>query len=220
MEPGHIKTGAELITPVSRTASADKPLQSGKNSPWARLRIRQVRLVSRWACGLAKSSSGKALVLAARHVPGLVGLLIGYRRPHATLEAATEAVHRYENGGHVNPVNATNHLSLSERPRISDYPALLHIGRRVAGITRVFDLGGNVGNLYYCYTNNLAFPENLQWTVQDLPGHIARGRELAKERGARSLRFTDNVAEAESVDLFIASGCLHYFSRSLSETLA
>jgi len=34
----------------------------------------------------------------------------------------------------------------------------------------VFDLGGNVGNLFYSYQSKLSFPATLTWTVYD-PAH-------------------------------------------------
>jgi len=80
---------------------------------------------------------------------------------------------------------------------------------------RLFDVGGNVGNLYYYYTKYLPFHPDAEWLTMDLPAVVEVGRRIAKQRNASRLRFTIDFSDAEDSDLIIASGSLHYFSEPL-----
>lgn len=137
--------------------------------------------------------------------------VLGYHRVFPTLIEAEIAVLPYANGGHQNSANAQMHLDLNETPRPSDYAALFHLAPRMRGAKLVFDLGGNVGNLYYCYQRYLSFDADCTWKVYDLPANLDTGANLAEERDARRLRFTDRWSEADDADVLIVSGSLHYF---------
>lgn len=174
------------------------------------LRRRQIRVCSRWLNKLG------GIPQALR--PGL-RLFTGYHRPFPSLADAQAALAGFDAEGHSNPDNAHLHLMLSAKPRPSDYPALFYIGSILPELTSVFDLGGNVGNLYYCYAEHLSFAPSLVWTVYDVPKMLALGQELAAVRKDARLRFTDSWHAAEAVDLFIASGSLHYFDQPLPTLL-
>ncbi len=146
--------------------------------------------------------------------------LVGYRRPFASLREAQDAIAAYLGEGHETAANVEWHLALGERLRPSDYAALFHLRTMLPGLARVFDLGGSAGNLFYSYRQRLDFPPGLIWQVCDLPRTIARGRQVAQERGAAQLRFTPEWTEASGADLLIASGSLHYFERPLSDMVA
>jgi putative methyltransferase (TIGR04325 family) len=180
-----------------------------------RLRTRQIRFSSRLIGAVAGRGKSRLLALA-RRVPGLERLLVGYLRPFATLEAASEALRGFDNEGHRNPHNAELHLGL-DAPRASDYAVMLHIEHRRTEISRVFDLGGNVGNLYYCYSKYISFRKDLKWIVFDLPEITAFGRKVAAERAAGHLEFCEDFRVADGVDLFIASGSAHYFASPLAQ---
>ncbi|MDQ7979876.1 methyltransferase, TIGR04325 family [Paraburkholderia sp. SARCC-3016] len=145
--------------------------------------------------------------------------MLGYRSSFQTLNEAEMAVKPYAKGGHENPTNFALHLELNRVARPSDYAAFYYLRDRVAGVRKVFDLGGNVGNLYYCYKDYLKMPEDLIWSVYDLPETVSRGRILASTRNAKNLQFTGDLGWAANADLFIASGSLHYFDKSLPHLL-
>jgi len=84
----------------------------------------------------------------------------------------------------------------------------------------VFDFGGNVGNLLYCYSRYLALPSDLTWTVYDLPKNLERGAAIACAKRETRLRFTRQFEEADGADLFIACGSMHYFEEPLPDMLA
>ena len=146
--------------------------------------------------------------------------VVGYKRPFASLEQAQTVLRRFDSGGHGNPDNASLHLALARKPRTSDYAALYHLRTILPDVRRVFDLGGNVGNLYYCYQKYLEFEPNLVWQVYDVPEMLEIGRRLAQERGDTRLRFTGSLREAEGCDLLLASGSLHYFEKPLGDIVA
>ena len=150
---------------------------------------------------------------------GCTPFLVGYRRCFATLEAAQSALGSHTGDGHSNRRNIDIHAALSDRPRESDYAAFYHLMPRVQGVRSVFDLGGNIGNLYYYYRRYLDWPADLRWRVMDLPDVIEAGRRTAKERQASGLSFTTRFDDASGCDLLIASGALHYFAEPLPEMI-
>lgn len=145
----------------------------------------------------------------------MLGWTLGYRRSFRTLREAERAVEPYAKGGHENPVNVAWHLD--NLAATSDYAAFYYLRDRVPHVQRIFDLGGNVGNLYYRYRNYLPLRDDVTWTVHDLPENNSRGKALATSENVKGLEFTDDFGKASGVDLFIASGSLHYFETPLPE---
>jgi putative methyltransferase (TIGR04325 family) len=193
------------------------------NSVIERARIRQIQYCSRLLRGISAVPMGFALVKAVRDLPLLRGILlavIGYNRPFPTLKEATAAIAGYEGGGHSNHNYLAVKIPDAEKPRPGDYAALFHLERIRTQIANVFDLGGSVGNLFYCYSKYLDFPAGLCWTVCDLAETNRLGEGLAASRNERRLRFTDQLTDADGSDLLILSGSLHYFERPLSDILA
>lgn len=173
-------------------------------------RVRQIRFCSRVF---------KRLGRRARRIPGF-SVLAGYQHPFATLRDAEEAIARYTLENHSSLQNVEFHLAQAAKPRPSDYAALFHLRQIMPDIRRVFDLGGNVGNLFYCYAKVLDFRPDLVWTVLDLPKTRAIGERIARQWGEPRLRFTNDLEDADGADLFIASGSLHYFEQPLFERIA
>ncbi|QGW83040.1 TIGR04325 family methyltransferase [Variovorax paradoxus] len=103
-----------------------------------------------------------------------------------------------------------------------DYPGLFWLSRSLdAGMSRVFDLGGHVGIKYYAFRRVMPYPDNLRWTVCDVPGVVQTGRELAVRREATAqLSFTTNYEDASGCDVLYASGSLQYLPVRISEIIA
>lgn len=103
-----------------------------------------------------------------------------------------------------------------------DYPALFWIGRSLdEGMRSVFDLGGHVGIKYYAFRRLLAYPDDLRWTVCDVPGVVQTGRDIAQQREVtQQLAFTTTQGEASGFDVLYASGSLQYLPRRLDEILS
>ncbi|SDB82329.1 methyltransferase, TIGR04325 family [Paraburkholderia lycopersici] len=188
----------------------------------ARTRLRDIQIVSTAKIfrAFGKSSYGGRLIEGAgrtRAGATTLGWMLGYRRSFRTLGEAEKAVKPYGKGGHESTANVDLHISFSAR--LSDYAAFYYLRDRVHRIQKVFDLGGNVGNLYYCYRDYLPLRDDVSWTVFDLPDTISRGQALASVRNVKNLQFTDDFSQIDGADLFIASGSLHYFDKSLPEIL-
>ena len=103
-----------------------------------------------------------------------------------------------------------------------DYPALFWIGRSLEeGLRSVFDLGGHVGIKYYAFKRLLSYPDNMRWTVCDVPGVVKTGQELAAEKGSTAqLSFTTDFRDASGFDVLFASGSLQYLPEQMTDILA
>lgn len=163
------------------------------------------------------------MIKAVRGLPVVkpfMNALLGYNRPFASLNDAAAAIAGYEGGGHSNPTYLGSKIPDAEKARPGDYAALFYLQPLISQIRSVFDFGGNVGNLFYCYSRYLDFSPDLRWTVLDLPETNRLGEKLAESNKEQRLRFTDRISDADGVDLFVSSGSLHYFEQKLSDTLA
>jgi putative methyltransferase (TIGR04325 family) len=163
--------------------------------------------------GLLNVSNGCAPLRA------LLYQLARHRRPFDTMEEARAAAAKIGLGSHEEESNIQLHLKKGESARVSDYPVLFWLQKCLGSARRILDLGGNVGNLFYCYEKYLVFPPDLIWTVYDLPRTVSTGRELAKQRNATKLEFTHQLANLEKYDLLLISGSMHYLEPSLLELL-
>lgn len=178
------------------------------------LRLRQVRLTSRLITALGHNS----LVDVIGRIPGLKPGLVGCFREYPNLDHAREALAGGD--GHESVSNIVLHSALSERPRPSDYPVFHWLADKAPGLRNIFDLGGNVGNLFYYYPRFLHLPTELRWTVLDLPAAREAGKKMAAERNAKALYFASSFSEAAGSDLLLASGSAHYFDTPLWELIA
>jgi putative methyltransferase (TIGR04325 family) len=105
----------------------------------------------------------------------------------------------------------------------SDYPVLFWLqsllARKREG-AHLVDFGGHAGLAYYAYERYLTYPDDLTWTVVDVPAVVKRGQELAAERGRSQLRFTSDPASVGRHDILLASGSPQYLeSPDLFETI-
>lgn len=190
---------------------------------FAKLRLSQIRILATLLEFCGRTSVGKSAILrvrANRPASAAFNFLVGYRRTFPTFAEAEKYAAGFLHLGHEHPDNIAHHTWQATRLRESDYPLLFYLSPIADGLRRVFDLGGNVGNLFYTLQQELTFPETLQWEVYDLPMMREAGKELARSKNERRIRFTDDLSGASGCDLFIASGCLHYFERPLAETLS
>ena len=183
-----------------------------------KIRLRDIQIV--WAAKIFRFlgvfSYGRRLIEGIERTrlgAMIFGSILGYRRSFRTLDEAERAVRPYAKGGHENP----SRLELSRVAKPSDYAAFYYLRDRMPYIKRIFDLGGSVGNLYYCYSDYLPLGPDSIWTVYDLPENIRLGQAMASDRNVYNLQFTYDLQKAGGVDLLIASGSLHYFDKPLPE---
>ena len=187
-----------------------------------RLRIFQIRALASFLNFLGTRSPGRKFITRLRSNPFTrtpLETCLGFRRAFPSFAAAQACASKYIQAGHEHPDDVRFHTSMSDTVRESDYAILFHLVPLVSGLRRVFDFGGNVGNLFYSYQRKIDFSPGLLWTVYDLPVKKLLGEKLAAERAETRIRFTDTLAEATGSDVFIASGSLHYFEEPLHKIL-
>lgn len=191
-------------------------------SVYLRARLLQIRVLAKFLELLGLSRRGAALIVGLRgnsFFGPILGFLVGYRRNYSSFEQAAASARRFIPSGHEHPDDVAFHSSIADTIRESDFPVLFHLAPQVSGFSKVFDLGGNVGNLFYAYQKELNFPADLVWYVFDLPAKKPAGQALARQRNELRIRFSDSLADASGCDLFIASGSLHYFEQPLDQML-
>lgn len=120
---------------------------------------------------------------------------------------------------HEDPNEITLHLELSKGLRVSDYSVLYWLLRLSHDRLKVFDFGGNVGNLAYSYSAYLRDVRGLEWTVFDLPSIMAEGQRLAGERQADYLRFANSPADYRAEQILLVSGAFHYWEGTVEAFL-
>ena len=185
-------------------------------------RERQIAATARGVKILARLPFGRK---ALRYCQGvwpmrpLYRALHGYRRPFMNLTEAQAAVASYARQGHENTRNVESHFELSAHARPSDYAAFFYFQPLISEMHTVFDLGGNAGNLFYCYREYLEWPSDLTWIVKDLPKNMEAGESVARERGVTALQFSDDWQRASTADLLIVSGSLHHMEKPLSQMI-
>jgi putative methyltransferase (TIGR04325 family) len=141
--------------------------------------------------------------------------LAPYRAVYPSLEEAWRAAGKRRHAGHEHPQAVDRHVELSTKLLPSDY-AVLYWLNRIPGILRVFDFGGNMGNVFY--TSEPYFDgARVSWTVYDLPAVIETARKLADGRTGPKPKFATTVEEAKDSNLLLVSGAYHYWEKSTVE---
>ena len=102
----------------------------------------------------------------------------------------------------------------------SDYPVLFWLNQLLKQGMVIFDLGGNVGLLFYGSKRYLNYPPDITWTVCEVPAAVSRGKVLAEERNEQRLFFTTDIEGAAGADVLIASAVLQLIEAPLWTTLA
>ncbi len=188
-----------------------------------RFRIAQVRSTAKTFVLLDRVRLGRVTagqVVRAVAPAAILRGALGYRRVFGSLAEAQSVAKRFIGESHDHPDNARMHLALASRPRPSDYPVLFHLAGIIGDCRSVLDLGGNVGNLFYCYSQHLSFAPDLRWTVCDVPEMCTLGAAIAAQRGETRLHFDGNADSFGGADLLLASGCIHYFEKPLAGMIA
>jgi putative methyltransferase (TIGR04325 family) len=104
----------------------------------------------------------------------------------------------------------------------SDYAVLFWLRKILAGERApvVYDFGGHVGVSFHGFRAYLEYPEGLRWVVYDMPAITRVGEELARERSASQLSFTNAVEDARDCTVFFSAGALQYCEEELVALLA
>ena len=187
-----------------------------------KFRLLQIRITAKALSVIGRQTRARSWIVALRRYAfprHLANLALGYRRLFGSFAEAHSCASRHIDAGHDHPEGIRDHVALADIVRESDYPVFFFLSDVSNRMQHVFDLGGNVGNLFYVYQRHLKFSDNLRWLVFDLPAQRATGQAMAAERNESRIHFVDSIEDANGADLFISSGSLHYFEEPLSEIL-
>jgi len=102
----------------------------------------------------------------------------------------------------------------------STYPVLFWLRQTLNKGSSVLDLGGSIGLSYYGYRRFSKLPEDLQWTVVEVPHIAQQGRLVAEREQAAGLHFEEDLANAPACDVLLSAGAMQYLELSVPEMLA
>ena len=102
-----------------------------------------------------------------------------------------------------------------------DYPLLFWLSKLIYENKIVLELGGSLGHFFYSIQKLTSLPDDLCWTIAELPAAVNFGRTIASEREERRIFFinSDEVASVSPADIFMTAGTLQYMSKSLFEII-
>jgi putative methyltransferase (TIGR04325 family) len=172
---------------------------------------------------LGQTRFGRFLIIAARKRAfsrTFLSWMLAFRGTFPSLHEAERCIAQYTRTGHEHPREHELQSAKAEITRESDYPVLFFLAPFKDKLRSVFDLGGGIGNLFYVLDRHLNLPNDLTWTVYDLPARRRQAVAFAERRNETRIRVTDDLASASGVDLFLVVGALQYFEQRLPESLA
>jgi putative methyltransferase (TIGR04325 family) len=138
-----------------------------------------------------------------------------------SFDEAWRVAKRFGYAGHDHPDYFRNQIRFTTGLRASDYAVLYWLSQLARESLKVLDFGGNIGNIYYSYSDYLRrCAADTEWVVFDLPAAIDHGRRLAAERGERKLRFTYSLADLDGEYIILVSSAFHYWEKSVGEFIA
>lgn len=161
-------------------------------------------------CFVGRSRTGKRILSRIRRPPWGV---------FENFSDGWEAARKTGLPAHEDPNEISLHLELAKGLRVSDYSVLYWLLRLSEDRLKVFDFGGNVGNLAYSYSAYLRNVRELEWTVYDLPPIMEAGRRLAEERRADDLHFANSPADYRTEQILLVSGAFHYWEGTVEAFL-
>jgi putative methyltransferase (TIGR04325 family) len=182
-------------------------------SSLTRLRFRQIRFVAKTLEHLSCHHRSRKILGTLGRNSLLDHSLSGFRRTFSSFEEARRQASKYRVPSHEHPGNISIHTYRTEEIRPSDYPVLFHMQRLMGEVHSVLDIGGSIGNLFYCYSKYLSYPPGMTWTVFEVPETVAAGSRVAHQRNEHRLRFVEHIQDCDAVDAVIISGALHYFEQ-------
>lgn len=108
----------------------------------------------------------------------------------------------------------------SSRPMFpEDYAVLFWLMPLLQNGAQVLDFGGHAGGMFDAFRRLPVWPNDVAWTVCDVPAAVRRGLELNSARPEPRLRFITQLEDAGSPSVFLASGSLQYCDSTIAEIL-
>lgn len=135
-----------------------------------------------------------------------------FRGVFSSFDEAARSMPRNKPIGYDNPLSAQIYADRLARILPSDYPVMFWLNHLfAAGCRTVLDVGGNVGNCYYAYSQYLTTPSSLRWVVNDVPAVLDVARRIARDKdSSEALLFADRTEDADPVDIMLVNGALQF----------
>lgn len=133
----------------------------------------------------------------------------------ATYDQALASVPRSRLRGWNNQEAATIWTDVAGATRPSSYPVYFWFRNLLQYGNHVADLGGSVGITFYGYRQHAALPDEVRWSVVEVPCIAAEGRRIAAREGAEGLKFETELAAISTCDLLLAVRTLQYMPMAI-----
>lgn len=100
-----------------------------------------------------------------------------------------------------------------------DYPVLYWLRRLLPEASGLLDAGGHMGTKYRAWQQHLDYQPPFEWTIYDVPAVVKAGIARAEQDGLSNLKFTTDLSEISTADIFLGSGLLQYIESPLKELI-
>ena len=112
------------------------------------------------------------------------------------------------------------YLKNLHRVQFGDYPILFWLRGAFADGRSVLEIGGHMGEAYYGFSTVVQYPDDLTWTVMDVPSVTKAGVELARREGRTNIHFISSLEDQSGADIVLSTGALQYLETQLSDAVA
>jgi putative methyltransferase (TIGR04325 family) len=149
----------------------------------------------------------------------IIALASPFRGVYPSMEAARAAAPRARTFGYDNQQAAEMYRECLQ-PRWGDYALIYWLGRVIGPGSKLLDIGGNIGLIFYAFEKYVSYPPDFKWVVYDLPASIEAGKKFMAERPRPNLAFTARLEDCPHPDIILASGAMQYIDWELADFLA
>jgi putative methyltransferase (TIGR04325 family) len=105
------------------------------------------------------------------------------------------------------------------RVQFGDYPILYWLRGAFADSRSVLEIGGHMGEAYYGFSTVVQYPDDLRWTVMDVPSIAKAGADLARREGRTNIDFVSGLEDRRGADIVLSTGSLQYLETHLSDAI-
>jgi putative methyltransferase (TIGR04325 family) len=185
------------------------------------IRAEQGRQTYRALSGFERLPGGGHLLRKLAHWPATAPILdwaLGHYRAFNSFQEAESMARSLVAESHQHQDYSKLIMSAKDA-RPSDYAVMFHMRSLNLKNSKIFDLGGNAGNLFYMFDRYLNLPLDCTWMIYDFPVWVEAGKKLAAERKEYRLQFTTKWDNASGVDILIASGSLYCFETPFDQMI-
>jgi putative methyltransferase (TIGR04325 family) len=172
--------------------------------------LREKEKVSSDLRATARNASRSVLRKIADRVRSRVIPPNGFSGVFSTFDEANRGAPVHLPRGYDTPETASFYGERLEHVNFDDYPALFWFERALNDSRTIVEIGGHVGVAYYTFERAVPYPEDLRWTIVDVPAVTEAGAKLAEERKRSNLHFVNKLEVAGAFDILMASGSLQY----------